>query len=73
MNRTAAYMPLLEAVGRLVREGGAARSLLPRSAPTWFAQLAWLIEAEDRERLWRELLILAQHPLRAVAQRLAGG
>jgi predicted ATPase len=51
-----AYMPVLEAVGRLVREGGVPRALLRRYAPTWFAQLPWLIEEDDRDRLGRELL-----------------
>ena len=51
-----AYMPVLEAIGRLVREPGAPRSLLRRYAPAWFAQLPWLIEDDDRDRLARELL-----------------
>ena len=51
-----AYMPVLEAIGRLVREDGAIGTLLRRYAPTWFAQLPWLIEEEDRDRLGRELL-----------------
>src|SRR6185503_20103750 len=51
-----AYMPVLEAVGRLVREDMASRSLLRRYAPTWFAQLPWLIEEDDRDRLVRDLL-----------------
>ena len=51
-----AYMPVLEAIGRLVREDQGARSLLRRYAPTWFAQLPWLIDEEDRERLGHELL-----------------
>ena len=64
-----AYMPVLEAVGRLVREDGAARSLLRRYAPTWFAQLPWLIEEEDRERLGRELLGAArERMLREMAE-----
>jgi hypothetical protein len=50
-----AYMPVLEAVGRLVREDGVTRSLLRRYAPTWFAQFPWLIEEEERDGLGREL------------------
>lgn len=50
-----AYRPVLEAVGRLVREAGVARTLLRRYAPTWFAQFPWLIAEEDRDRLGREL------------------
>ena len=53
---TEPYMPVLEAVGRLVRDLSIARSLLRRYAPTWFVQLPWLVEADDRERLGRELL-----------------
>ncbi len=64
-----AYMPVLEAVGRLVRADGAARALLRRFAPTWFAQLPWLIEDEDRERLGHELLGAArERMLREMAE-----
>jgi DNA-binding winged helix-turn-helix (wHTH) protein len=64
-----AFMPVLEAVGRLVREDGTARSLLRRYAPTWFAQLPWLIEDEDRDRLGRELLGAArERMLREMAE-----
>jgi DNA-binding winged helix-turn-helix (wHTH) protein/predicted ATPase len=51
-----AYMPILESVGRLARAYEPMRPLLRRYAPTWLAQLPWLIEEEDRERLSRELL-----------------
>jgi DNA-binding winged helix-turn-helix (wHTH) protein/predicted ATPase len=68
---TEAYMPVLEAVGRLVREDGAIRPLLRRYAPTWFAQLPWLIEEEDRDRLGRELLGAArERMLREMAEFL---
>ena len=64
-----AYMPVLEAVGRLVREDEAIRSLLRRYAPTWFAQLPWLIDEEDRDRLGRELLGAArERMLREMAE-----
>jgi DNA-binding winged helix-turn-helix (wHTH) protein len=43
---TEAYMPILEAVGRLVRKDARARELLRRYAPTWFAQLPWLAEED---------------------------
>jgi DNA-binding winged helix-turn-helix (wHTH) protein/predicted ATPase len=46
-----AYMPVLEAVSRLVRESATARSLLRRCAPTWLAQLPWLVEQKDRDNL----------------------
>lgn len=55
-----AYMPVLEAVGRLVRLPGSARTLLRRYAPTCFAQLPWLVEDDDRERLERELVAAAR-------------
>jgi DNA-binding winged helix-turn-helix (wHTH) protein/tetratricopeptide (TPR) repeat protein len=64
-----AYMPVLEAVGRLVREDAVARSLLRRYAPTWLAQLPWLIEEADRDRLGRELLGAArERMLREMAE-----
>ncbi len=64
-----AYMPVLEAVGRLVREDEPTRSLLRRYAPTWFAQLPWLIEEDDRDRLGRELLGAArERMLREMAE-----
>jgi DNA-binding winged helix-turn-helix (wHTH) protein/predicted ATPase len=64
-----AYMPVLEAVGRLVREDRAIRSLLRRYAPTWLAQLPWLIDDEDRDRLGRELLGAArERMLREMAE-----
>ena len=50
------YMPVLDAIGRLVRADGTVSAPLRRYAPTWFAQLPWLIEEHDRERLGRELL-----------------
>jgi DNA-binding winged helix-turn-helix (wHTH) protein/tetratricopeptide (TPR) repeat protein len=64
-----AYMPVLEAIGRLVREDETARPLLRRYAPTWFAQLPWLVEEEDRGRLERELLGTArERMLREMAE-----
>jgi DNA-binding winged helix-turn-helix (wHTH) protein/predicted ATPase len=64
-----AYMPVLEAVGRLVREDGVTRSLLRRYAPTWFAQFPWLIEEEDRNGLGRELMGTArERMLRELAE-----
>ncbi len=64
-----AYMPILEAIGRLVREDGAIATLLRRYAPTWFAQLPWLIAEEDRDRLGRELVGAArERMLREMAE-----
>src|SRR5262249_52723607 len=64
-----AYMPVLEAVGRLVREDAVARSVLRRYAPTWLAQLPWVIEEADRDRLGRDLLGAArERMLREMAE-----
>src|SRR5262249_5237079 len=46
-----AYLPVLEALGRLLREPGAERVLrvLRTHAPTWLVQLPWLEHSDDRE------------------------
>jgi len=51
-----AYMPVLEALDRLARRPDATRlvELLRRTAPTWLAQLPWLI-GDDAEQLRRTL------------------
>ncbi len=51
-----AYMPVLEALDRLARrpDGAACVDLLRRSAPTWLAQLPWLL-GDDAEELRRAL------------------
>ena len=53
-----AYLPMLEALSRLCR--GPRRdhiyALLVRHAPTWLAQMPWLISAQDREILQQEML-----------------
>jgi hypothetical protein len=52
-----------------VRNDRQARTLLRRCAPTWFAQLPWLIEEEDRDRLGRELVGVArERMLREIAE-----
>jgi len=45
-----AYMPILEALGRLCREPGGAHliALLHRHAPTWLVQMPGLISPERR-------------------------
>lgn len=49
------YLPLLEAVNELSRSGGEeARERLRRYAPTWLAQMPWLMIDADCERLQRE-------------------
>jgi predicted ATPase len=56
--RSKAYMPVLEALGRLCRTPGCERliMLLRQQAPTWLMQMPWLLSAADREALQRELL-----------------
>jgi DNA-binding winged helix-turn-helix (wHTH) protein/predicted ATPase len=64
-----AYMPVLEAVGRLARARPEVRPHLRRFAPTWLSQLPWLVEEDDRDRLGRELLGTArERMLREMAE-----
>ncbi len=53
-----AYLPVLEAFGRLLREPGADRVIrvLETRAPTWLVQLPWLEQRDDHESLRRQLL-----------------
>src|SRR5262249_32303506 len=46
-----AYLPILEALGRLCRtpRGAQLISLLRQRAPTWLVQMPWLLRPEDRE------------------------
>jgi len=50
-----AYMPVLEAFGRLCREPGGERliALLGQQAPTWLVQMPALLSAAEREKLQR--------------------
>lgn len=49
------YLPLLEAINELAREGGEdCLRALRRYAPTWLEHLPWLIGEADREALRRE-------------------
>src|SRR5262245_41708260 len=52
-----AYMPVLEALGRLCRapEGEQLIDVLNRYAPTWLVQLPALLKADDFERLQRKV------------------
>jgi len=52
-----AYLPVLEALGQLCRGPGGERlvALLRQQAPTWLAQLPWLLTPGDRAQLWDEL------------------
>ncbi len=52
-----AYLPWLDALGRLCREWGSsgAVQVLRRVAPMWLAQLPALIDSEEREALLRQV------------------
>ena len=52
-----AYLPILEALGRLCRtlRGEQLILLLRQRAPTWLVQMPWLLRPEDRELLRQEL------------------
>ncbi|MEM7309943.1 MAG: AAA family ATPase [Planctomycetota bacterium] len=68
-----AYLPVLEALAHLSR--GPERSelvpVLERHAPTWLAQLPWLVAPDDREPLERELFGATQERmLREMAEAL---
>src|SRR5262252_8113861 len=53
-----AYLPVLEALGRLCRAPGAAHllTLLRAQAPTWLVQMPWALSSTDHEALRHELL-----------------
>jgi DNA-binding winged helix-turn-helix (wHTH) protein/tetratricopeptide (TPR) repeat protein len=66
-----AYLPVLEAVGRLCREPGGERfvTLLAERAPTWLAQMPDLASPAEREALQRHLLgATPQRMLREMAE-----
>src|SRR5262245_12311023 len=68
---TEAYLPVLEALGRLLREPGAewVIRVLESHAPTWPVQLPWLERRGDREALRRELLgVTKERMLREMAE-----
>src|SRR5262245_55501528 len=68
-----AYLPVLEALGRLLREPGAERviRLLRAHAPTWLLQLPWLEHRDDREVLRDHSLgITNERMLREMAEAL---
>jgi DNA-binding winged helix-turn-helix (wHTH) protein/tetratricopeptide (TPR) repeat protein len=68
-----AYLPVLEAFGRLLREPGAERviRILETHAPTWLVQLPWLGHRDDREALRRQLLgVTKERMLREMAEAL---
>src|SRR5215468_11248134 len=65
------YLPVLEALGRLLREPGVERVIrvLKTHAPTWLAQLPWLEDCGDREVSPRALLgVTKERMLREMAE-----
>src|SRR5262245_7974202 len=50
-----AYLPVLEAIGRLCREQGQVVDLLRAHAPMWLLQMPSLVSSSDRELLSREV------------------
>jgi DNA-binding winged helix-turn-helix (wHTH) protein/predicted ATPase len=50
-----AYLPVLEAIGRLCREQGHVVDVLRAHAPMWLLQMPSLVSASDRELLSREV------------------
>jgi DNA-binding winged helix-turn-helix (wHTH) protein/type II secretory pathway predicted ATPase ExeA len=68
-----AYLPVLEAIGRLLREPGSDRAirLLEKYAPTWVLQLPWLAPRDDRDALRRELVgVTKERMLREMSEAL---
>ena len=53
-----AYLPVLEALGRLCREPGGEdlTGFLARCAPTWLVQMPWLLNDADLQRLQQRVL-----------------
>jgi DNA-binding winged helix-turn-helix (wHTH) protein/tetratricopeptide (TPR) repeat protein len=65
------YLPILEALGRLVREPGAERviRILESHAPSWLAQLPWLEGRGDRAPGRHQLLgVTKERMLREMAE-----
>jgi DNA-binding winged helix-turn-helix (wHTH) protein/predicted ATPase len=50
-----AYLPVLEAIGRLCREEKKVTELLRAHAPLWLLQMPWLLNPSERELLSREM------------------
>jgi DNA-binding winged helix-turn-helix (wHTH) protein/tetratricopeptide (TPR) repeat protein len=68
-----AYLPVLEALGRLLHEPGSDRAirLLERYAPTWVAQLPWVARDDDRQASARGPLgVTKERMLREMSEAL---
>ena len=50
-----AYLPVLDAIGRLCREDPQVTDLLRAHAPLWLLQMPWLLSSTERELLSREM------------------
>jgi predicted ATPase len=50
-----AYLPVLDAIGRLCREDRQVTDLLRAHAPLWLLQMPWLLSSTERELLSREM------------------
>jgi hypothetical protein len=69
-----AYLPVLEALGRLCQEPGGQEliTLLARQAPTWVVQMPWLVTDTALEALQRRVIGATQERmLREMAEALA--
>src|SRR5262249_52205494 len=70
---TEAYLPILDAFGRLLRGPGGQRVLgvLERHAPTWLVQFPWLERSGDPALLRRDLLgVTKERMLREMAEAI---
>jgi predicted ATPase/DNA-binding winged helix-turn-helix (wHTH) protein len=68
-----AYLPVLEALGRLCREPGGREvvALLGQQAPTWLVQMPGLVRAADLEALQRRIAgVTRERMLRELAEAL---
>ncbi len=68
-----AYLPVIESLSRVCRQPGHQMvvDLLARHAPTWLAQMPALINADEREKLQREILgATSERMLREMAEAL---
>jgi predicted ATPase len=68
-----AYLPLLEALGRLCREPGGQRlvEILSQHAPTWLAQMSALLSSADLEALQRKTQgVTQERMLRELAEAM---
>src|SRR5215831_12140579 len=67
------YLPVLEAIGRLLRDPGSHRAIrvLEKYAPTWVLQLPWLTPRDDQDALRRELVgVTKERMLREMSEAL---